>query len=241
MKELQVFKNDAFKVRAIEKDGNFWFIASDVAEILDYRMASDMTRILDEEEKGTHIIHTHGGNQSVTMINESGVFSAILKSRKPEAKAFKKWVTSEVLPTIRKTGGYLNPKIDWTDLDNIQKVIDVAKEERSKRIKLEEEARQNAPKLEFYENVSSTEKTISFREFGRITGLGEKKVFKLARELKLIDAQNKAYQRYIDEGFFELKEKMTKIADHDVIYFQTRITGKGQAWLLKKIKENMPA
>ena len=83
-----------------------WFVATDVAEALEYRNAPDMTRNLDDDEKGTQIVRTLGGDQEMTVINESGLYSAILRSRKPEAKAFKKWVTSEVLPSIRKTGSY---------------------------------------------------------------------------------------------------------------------------------------
>lgn len=83
-----------------------WFVAADVAQSLDYRMASDMTRSLDDDEKGTQIVRTPSGDQEMLVINESGLYSAILKSRKPEAKRFKRWVTHEVLPAIRKTGRY---------------------------------------------------------------------------------------------------------------------------------------
>ena len=96
----------SFDVRVIVIDGNPWFVASDVAAALEYRDAANMTRFLDDDDKGTHNVSTPSGNQQMTIINESGLYSAILKSRKPEAKKFKKWVTSEVLPTIRKTGSY---------------------------------------------------------------------------------------------------------------------------------------
>lgn len=94
----------------VAETGDIWFVASDIASILGYRNAPDMTRNLDDDEKSTHILRTLGGDQEKTIINESGLYSAILKSRKPEAKAFKKWVTSEVLPSIRKTGSYSVPK-----------------------------------------------------------------------------------------------------------------------------------
>ncbi|WP_195197890.1 BRO family protein, partial [Acinetobacter baumannii] len=100
------------------------------ASALDYRMASDMTRFLDDDEKGTHNLRTPSGSQDLTIINESGLYSAILKSRKPEAKKFKKWVTSEVLPSIRKTGKYEAPKpitprnyINNNDMLNIKRLI----------------------------------------------------------------------------------------------------------------------
>ncbi|MEW6460369.1 MAG: Bro-N domain-containing protein [Pseudomonadota bacterium] len=95
-------------VRAILIDGEPWFVAGDVAQALGYPEAAKMTRILDDDEKGLHIVETLGGAQEMLVINESGLYSAILRSRKPEAKAFKKWVTAEVLPAIRKYGMYLH-------------------------------------------------------------------------------------------------------------------------------------
>lgn len=89
--------------------GEPWFVASDIAQSLAYRMASDMTRSLDDDERGTQIVRTPSGEQEMLVINEPGLFAAILKSRKPEAKRFKRWVTHEVLPAIRKTGSYATP------------------------------------------------------------------------------------------------------------------------------------
>ena len=123
------FHNE-YNVRIIDLNGELWFVASDVASALDYRMASDMTRFLDDDEKGTHNLRTPSGSQDLTIINESRLYSAILKSRKPEAKKFKKWVTSEVLPSIRKTGKYEAPKpitprnyINNNDMLNIKRLI----------------------------------------------------------------------------------------------------------------------
>lgn len=106
------FLFDGEDIRVVVGDqGEPWFVAKDVSQPLGYRMASDMTRNLDEDEKGTHLVRTLGGNQQMVVINESGLYSAILRSERPEAKRMKKWVTSEVLPSIRKTGSYsLQPK-----------------------------------------------------------------------------------------------------------------------------------
>lgn len=106
---LQSFAFDSHAVRVVTRDGEPWFIASDLAHVLAYRNAPDMVRMLDEDEKGTQIVRTPGGEQTMLVVNESGLYAAILKSRKPEAKKFKKWVTAEVLPAIRKTGGYALP------------------------------------------------------------------------------------------------------------------------------------
>ena len=101
----------SFQLRVIDIHGQPWFVAADVAEALEYRNAPDMVRMLDDDEVGTTQIvrSTSGGNPNLTIINESGLYSAILRSRKPEAKRFKKWVTSEVLPAIRRTGQYTAP------------------------------------------------------------------------------------------------------------------------------------
>ena len=105
--ELIPFDFEGRPVRVVtDVQGEPWFVAADVAQSLDYRMASDMTRSLDHDEKGTQIVRTPSGDQEMLVINESGLYSAILKSRKPEAKRFKRWVTREVLPAIRKTGRY---------------------------------------------------------------------------------------------------------------------------------------
>jgi prophage antirepressor-like protein len=116
------FNFNANEVRAILINSEPWFVASEIAKALGYRDAHDMTRMLDEDERGTHNVRIGKSNQyaqsfdtqdkEVTIINESGLYSCILKSRKPEAKQFKKWVTSEVLPSIRKTGSYATPTED---------------------------------------------------------------------------------------------------------------------------------
>lgn len=109
MSNVTPFSFEQYAVRTIEQHGQAWFIASDVAAALEYRMASDMTRTLDDDEKGTQIVRTPSGDQEMLVINESGLYSAILRSRKASAKRFKKWVTSEVLPAIRKSGSYAAP------------------------------------------------------------------------------------------------------------------------------------
>ncbi|WP_434562790.1 BRO-N domain-containing protein [Pseudomonas sp. R1-6] len=107
MKAPALFEFETQAVRVVSDDNSeAWFVASDVASVLEYRIASDMTRHLDDDEKGTRNVRTLGGEQEMTIINEAGLYSAILKSRKPAAKRFKRWVTHDVLPSLRKTGSY---------------------------------------------------------------------------------------------------------------------------------------
>jgi prophage antirepressor-like protein len=111
MTELTIFAYESSAVRTVRKDGEPWFVATDIAKILGYKEAKDMARMLDDDEKGAHILPTLGGEQELLIISESGLYAAILKSRREEAKKFRKWVTSEVLPSIRKTGGYIDPEV----------------------------------------------------------------------------------------------------------------------------------
>jgi prophage antirepressor-like protein len=108
--QLIPFDFEGRPVRVVtDAQGEPWFVAADIAQSLEYRMASDMTRSLDDDEKGTQIVRTPSGDQEMLVINESGLYSAILRSRKPDAKRFKRWITHEVIPSIRKTGTYAMP------------------------------------------------------------------------------------------------------------------------------------
>ena len=105
--ELQVFDYKGAVVRTVDKDGEVWFVAKDVADILEIQNSNDTVRkMLDDDEKGIEKIYTHGGLQDMTVISEAGVYSLVFRSNKPEAKAFSRWVRHDVLPQIRKTGGY---------------------------------------------------------------------------------------------------------------------------------------
>lgn len=117
MSDIQVFDFEDNAVRVIEKDGEPWFVAADVARVLEYRDAFNATRNLDDDEKDTHLMSTPSGNQEMSVINESGLYHLIILSRKPEAKKFRKWVTAEVLPSIRKTGAYVDPGADCRAAD----------------------------------------------------------------------------------------------------------------------------
>lgn len=106
MNDLQVFDFEQKSVRVVMKGSEPWWVAKDVADILEFQDAANAIRLLDEDEKGTQKVSTPGGEQEMSVINESGLYTLIMRSNKPEAKRFRKWVTSEVLPTIRKTGRY---------------------------------------------------------------------------------------------------------------------------------------
>lgn len=116
MNEITTFNFNQMPVRVVMRNGNPEFVASDVASILGYRMASDLSRILDDDEKGTHNLRTLGGDQEMTVITEPGLYKAIIRSQKEEAKPFQRWVAHDVLPSIRKTGGYIAPSKQQTNV-----------------------------------------------------------------------------------------------------------------------------
>lgn len=129
MNEIEIFKNKEFgEIRTVTIDGEPWFVAKDISDTLGYRMASDMTRRIDADDKGTHLMSTLSGNQNMSIVNESGLYTAILSSKLESAKRFKRWVTNEVLPTLRKTGGYIN-NVDlmvntyFSDIPDEQKIL----------------------------------------------------------------------------------------------------------------------
>lgn len=120
MKDIQVFDFEDNAVRVVDIDGEPWFVAADVARVLEYRNAPDAVRNLDDDERGTHIVRTPSGDQEMNVINESGLYHLVLVSRKPEAKKFRKWVTAEVLPSIRKTGMYVAPDAEAQAADEVR-------------------------------------------------------------------------------------------------------------------------
>ena len=139
MNELQIFKSDTFgEVRTVVKDNEPWFVAADVCEFFGVTNRNRVLQNLDEDEKGGTQIDTPGGVQTVTIINEAGLYALVLGSRKPEAKAFKRWMTHEVIPSIRKNGAYLTPEAAYKMLSDPQNLIQLLTtlSEKNEEVKL---------------------------------------------------------------------------------------------------------
>ena len=120
MNDIQVFDFEDNAVRVVDIDGEPWFVAADVARVLDIQNIRQNLNDLDDDEKGVYNTYTPGGTQEMRVINESGLYNLIFRSRKPEAKKFRKWVTAEVLPSIRKTGMYVAPEVDVKSADEVR-------------------------------------------------------------------------------------------------------------------------
>lgn len=172
MNDITIFNHLGNDIRVMtDEQGEPWFVASDVAEILGYRMASDMTRRLDPDEKGTRSVRTLGGIQEMTTISESGLYTAILGSKIEEAKAFKRWVTSEVLPSIRKHGMYATPATIEDMLANPDIMINALmrlKEERAARAKAEAEVEAQRPVAALGRAIETAEGDLTPSAFGKI-------------------------------------------------------------------------
>ena len=220
--QLKVFDYEGKKVRSfLDEEGEPWFVASDISSLLGYRAASDATRILDSDEKGLGTVLTHGGPQKLAIFNESGLYSLIFLSRKPEVKNFKKWVTSKVLPSIRKTGSY-GQQIDLHDPKQLRDLL----LDYAARIEI------NQPKVEFYDKFVNSEGLYNLQNAARALNKNPNLFINSLKNTYLF-YQGTAlvpYQRYREQGLFEVK---STIVDN-ILRYQSYITAKGLQYFAKQ-------
>lgn len=252
MNELKIFENPAFgKVRVVEQGGEPWFIGKDVAEILGYSNTPKAIRDhVDDEDKLAERIVLSGQKREVAIINESGLYSLILSSKMPKAKEFKRWVTAEVLPAIRKTGGYIAGSEKMSDAELMAKAVLVAQatiKERDARIKeLESDTQRMKPKEIFADAVSASDQTILIGDLAKLIkqnghDIGQKRMFEWLRNNGyLIKRQGADYnsptQRAMELGLFRIKETAVTHSDGHVTVSKTvKVTGKGQAYFVNKL------
>lgn len=239
MNNLQVFNYNGNEVRTIQKDGEPWWVLKDVCEVLGLSSPHKVFDRLDEDEKGRNQIPTPGGEQEMTVINESGLYNVILRSDKPEAKPFRKWVTSEVLPSIRKHGAYMTPEtLEQAILnpDMMIKLCTALKDEQDKNKALQAvnssltvDNQIMKPKADYFDELVDRKLLTNFRETAKQLQVKEKEFIRFLLEKKFIyrDKRGKI-QPYADKnnGLFEVKEfsnEKTGFAST-----QTLITPKGR-------------
>ncbi|WP_291568619.1 phage antirepressor KilAC domain-containing protein [Clostridium sp. UBA2485] len=245
MSDLQIFNNPEFgDIRVLEKYGQPWFVAKDIGERLGYSETSVMLRRLDEDEmlkiEPTEIVGANSMAREMTIINESGLYNAVLGSKLPQAKKFKKWVTSEVLPSIRKHGMYAKDEL----LDNPDLLIEVAsrlKQERQARIEAEKKVKALKPKADFYDDVAGSKDAIEMADVAKvlgIKGLGRNKLFDLLRQRKILQPNNIPYQQFVDREYFRVVEqKYTTNKGETKINIKTLVFQKGVDYIRKLAKE----
>lgn len=217
MNGLMLFNSPEFgEVRVIMDAGNEpKFCLADVCQILGLT-SSKVAQRLTEDVLSKHTLATQGGEQVFNFVNEDGLYDVILDSRKKKAKMFRKWVTSEVLPSIRKTGGYMVTKQDDTPEMIMARAVMVAqdtiKRHEQRMRELENDNKRKSaeitvmrPKAEFYDTIMGTGKTIEMKDVAKILdmGIGRNNLFKFLREHKVVDERNVPYQLYVDKRWFK--------------------------------------
>lgn len=253
MSRLTVFNNPTFgQLRAFLVDDDPWFVAKDVCSVLGYTNVSKaISDHVDMGDKLNNETLLSLGQRGGWLINESGLYSLIMTSKMPNARVFKHWVTHDVLPTIRRTGGYLAARADDSPEDILAlalKVADATIKRREERIRLlESERRELMPKASFYDAVADSDDTILIGELAKLMrqngiGIGQNRLFAWMRENgylgKYGSHRNIPTQYAMDMELFRIKESTIPRSDGSSMIKRTpRVTGKGQAYFLKKLKE----
>ena len=220
MKELTVFENSAFgSVRTVELDGDPWFVGKDVAEALGYtNPRKALIDHVDDEDKEVTKCYTPGGDQDMTIINESGLYSLVLSSKLPTAKQFKRWITSEVIPAIRKNGGYIAGQKELTPDELMAKALLVAQQTLAERdARISELTVQNAimqPKADYFDELVDRNLLTSFRETAKLLHIKQNTFIRYLLDHKYLYRKQSGklmvYQKHIDDGLFELKEQFNQ-------------------------------
>lgn len=243
--KLKIFNNDEFgQVRTLIIDGKPYFCGNDVAKALGY---SNPRKAISDHCKGVtkRDTLTNGGLQSVSFIPEGDIYRLIIKSKLPNAQKFESWVMDEVLPTIRKHDVYMTNDVierTLTDPDYLIKLATTLKEERQARILAEQKIEEQKPLVDFANQVSNTTSLIDMNQMAKLLNdenipIGRNRLFEILREREILRSNNEPYQRYIDSGYFKIKESTYETPYGTKSYVKTLITGKGQIWITEKLRK----
>ena len=250
MNELQIFKNSEFgEIRTIEINNEPYFVGKDIANILGYGEPNKaIVRHVDEDDRTKHPITDELGRlQQTYVINESGLYSLMLFSKLPTAKRFKHWVTSEVLPTIRKHGAYMTSEViekTLSDPDYLIRLATNLKEEKAKRALAEAQIERDKPKVLFADSCEVAENSILIGEFAKRLkqngyDIGQNKLFEWLRQhdylCKSGERKNLPTQYSMERGLFEIKTRVFSNPNGSVrTTSTTKITGRGQIYFTNK-------
>lgn len=247
MKEMQIFKNDDFgKIRATEIDGEPWFVGKDIAIALGYKDTSDaLKKHVDEDDKLTRRFADSGQNREMYVINESGLYSLILSSKLPTAKKFKHWVTSEVLPAIRRHGAYMTDEKAFDVTHNSSGLADLLQQAADQLKQKDIQIERMKPKALFADAVATADTSILVGQLAKIlrqngVQIGQNRLFNWLRENgylgKTGNNRNLPTQRAMELGLFEIKESTFQNPDGSVRITRTpKVTGKGQIYFIEKL------
>ena len=251
MSNLQIFKNEDFgEIRVVELNKEPWFVAADICKALDIKNVTQAINRLDEDERSMFNIGRQG---ETNIVNEYGLYNLILSSRKPEAKKFKRWITHEVIPSIRKHGAYMTPEKIEEVLMNPDTIIQLAtalKEEQQRRLQAEKQIEEQKPKVLFAEAWEVSEHSILVGEMAKLLArngfenMGQNRLFKWLRANGYLHKSGQQYnlptQKSIELGIIEVKTRTIANPDGSVRVTKTpKITVKGQIYFLEKFKEKL--
>lgn len=245
---IKIFENEEFgKIRTVIKDGEPWFVGKDIAQILGY---SDVNKAIamhidNEDKKLNDKTSSSFGQRGATLINESGLYSLVLSSKMPRAKEFRRWVTSEILPTIRKTGGYVANEDMF--IENYLPFLDepyqnLFRLQMMAINQLNERIRHDQPLVEFANQVSDTTNLIDMNAMAKLATdenipIGRNRLFKWLRKKGILMSDNLPYQKYIENGYFSVKETVFETQSMMKTHQQTLVTGKGQRYVIGRLKK----
>ena len=244
--EVRVFNFENSEIRTTVIDGTPHFVGKDVAEILGYKRTADaIASHVDSEDKGVGEIETPGGVQKLVVINESGLYSLVLSSKLPSAKKFKRWVTTDVLPDIRKHGAYLsNEKIEeiLTDPETIISLAQQVKDERAKNALLTQQVAESRPKADYYDKIMQSTSLVTITQIAKDYGWSAKQMNDKLHELGVqykISGQWVLYSKYQDKGYtFSHTVDITKKDGSTDVKMNTKWTQKGRLFIYNLLKEN---
>lgn len=250
---LQTFDSPAFgSVRVIERDGQPWFVAKDVCDCLELGNPRTSLALLDEDEKGVHSVDTLGGLQEMSIISEPGLYSLILRSRKPEAKAFKRWITHEVIPAIRRAGGYMAAGQNDTPESIMARAVLIAQDTitrlQERTAALETQAEVDRPKVVFADSIEVSKSTILVGELAKLIkqstqyDIGQKRMFDWLRDNGFLHKRgsdrNMPTQKSMDMGLIVIKEGSRIGSSGESHITKTpKVTGKGQIYFVNRFRE----
>ena len=240
----KTFSNNEFgEIRVLEVSNEPWFVGKDVAEVLGYaEPRSVVAKKVDAEDKGVSKMATASGTQEMTIINESGLYSLILSSKLPNAKKFKRWVTGEVLPSIRRNGAYMTENTIEKALSSPDFLIQLAtklKEEQEKAKELEDKLEKNSKMIK---QIEASKNSMLVREVAKVLSnkhsivIGEKRLYNKLREWGWVFKNStEAKQEAIRHGYLEVRERIYETLTGPHTAYTTRVTGKGQRKILEKL------
>ena len=244
---------DGQQVRTVEIDGDIWFVAKDVCDVLEIGNPTEALKPLDDDERGSLRISEGtsklGGNPNMNIISEAGLYTLLIRSNKEQARPFRRWVTHEVVPSIRKHGAYMTPQTIEDMLADPDMAIRMFQELKAERIKvkaLQEQSEKDRPKVIFAEAVDASKNSILIGELAKVLrqngiNIGQNRLFAWLRNngylCKFGERYNSPTQSSMDSGFFEVKVSTVNNADGSIRTVRTtKVTGKGQIHFVNLFK-----